>query len=325
MLFDRRGSQTIEYVVILAAGAALAMILHSAVDSKEIKGALLQKIEQAISFDESTTKEKDSNEDSPGLIASATDYIKNGWNSLTGLFSDSKDNPNIEQTLNLDVIGNGGFGGPRGGGPRGAGGHIDNGGGYGYRGDGGNGSAKSGGKGGSKSSISKETAQLAEKHGIKLNGFRLKVRTTRNEKGKVEKWVKTNKGEEKKLRNGHLAGKKHPETGVPFTKNGFPKFDKWSKGDIRLPKDNYLKSDEQQFKFASRRLWDKIKNNEKAKSKFTKNQLEALKNGEERIPGLTWHHHQQQGKMQLVESNVHRGTGHTGGRDIWGGGKEFRK
>ncbi|MFD1407536.1 HNH endonuclease [Kroppenstedtia eburnea] len=241
------------------------------------------------------------------------------------MFSDSKDDPNIEQTLNVDVIGNGGFGGPRGGGPRGAGGHIDNGGGYGYRGDGGNGTAKSGGKGGSKSSISKETAQLAEKHGIKLNGFRLKVRTKRNDKGEIEKWVKTNKGEEKKLRNGHLAGKNHPETGVPFTKNGFPKFDKWSKGETRLPKDYYLKSDAQQFKYASRRLWDKIKNNEKAKSKFTKKQLEALKNGEERIPGLTWHHHQQQGKMQLVESNVHKATGHTGGRDIWGGGKEFRK
>lgn len=79
------------------------------------------------------------------MIASAADYVKDGWNRWTGLLSDSKDDPNIEQTLNLDIQGNGSFGGPRGGGPRGAGGHVDNGGGYGYRGDGGNGSAKSGG------------------------------------------------------------------------------------------------------------------------------------------------------------------------------------
>lgn len=37
----------------------LAMILQSAVDSKEIKGLLQQKIEQAISFDGNTTKEKE--------------------------------------------------------------------------------------------------------------------------------------------------------------------------------------------------------------------------------------------------------------------------
>ncbi|GGA31924.1 hypothetical protein GCM10007416_00570 [Kroppenstedtia guangzhouensis] len=128
----------------------------------------------------------------------------------------------------------------------------------------------------------------------------------------------------KKLRNGHLAGKKHPKTGVPFTKNGFPKFDKWSKGEVRIPKDYYLKSDPRQFKYASRRLWNKIKNDPKELKKFTKEQKEALKEGRKNVPGLTWHHHQQQGRMQLVEEKVHSGTNHTGGRDIWGGGRDFR-
>ncbi|MFD1435756.1 DUF4244 domain-containing protein [Kroppenstedtia eburnea] len=145
LLYDRLGSQTIEYVVILAAGAALAMILQSAVDSQEVKGALLQKIEQAISLDGSTApKGKDRTEDSPGLIASGVDYVKNGWNRLTGSSPNSTDHPKIQRTMNMDVLGNGGFGGPKGG-PRGAGGHVDNGGGYGYKGDGGNGSAKGGG------------------------------------------------------------------------------------------------------------------------------------------------------------------------------------
>ena len=119
------------------------MILHSAVDSQEIKGALLQKIEQAISLDGSTApKEKDRIEDSPGWIARSVDYVKNGWNHLTGS-PNSTTHPKIQRTMNLDIQGNSGFGGPRGGGPRGAGGHVDSGG--GYRGDGGNGSAKSGG------------------------------------------------------------------------------------------------------------------------------------------------------------------------------------
>jgi len=36
--------------------------------------------------------------------------------------------------------------------------------------------------------------------------------------------------------------------------------------------------------------------------------------GHSRTPaGYTWHHHQQSGRMQLVERNIHAQTGHTGG------------
>lgn len=31
------------------------------------------------------------------------------------------------------------------------------------------------------------------------------------------------------------------------------------------------------------------------------------------------------GKMQLVDREVHAKAGHTGGREIWGGGEEARK
>lgn len=33
--------------------------------------------------------------------------------------------------------------------------------------------------------------------------------------------------------------------------------------------------------------------------------------------GYTWHHHQDFGRMQLVESKVHSQTGHTGGFSLW--------
>ena len=37
-------------------------------------------------------------------------------------------------------------------------------------------------------------------------------------------------------------------------------------------------------------------------------------------PGLTWHHHQYIGKMQLVNREAHKTFKHTGGMSIWGGG-----
>lgn len=40
--------------------------------------------------------------------------------------------------------------------------------------------------------------------------------------------------------------------------------------------------------------------------------------------GYTWHHDAEAGKMQLVDTETHQKTGHTGGRSIWGGGTESR-
>ncbi|MBC1290944.1 HNH endonuclease [Listeria booriae] len=53
-----------------------------------------------------------------------------------------------------------------------------------------------------------------------------------------------------------------------------------------------------------------------SKSKFTANQLKDIQNGY--TPrGMTWHH-QDRGKMQLVDKAIHQQTGHTGGKAIWG-------
>lgn len=57
---------------------------------------------------------------------------------------------------------------------------------------------------------------------------------------------------------------------------------------------------------------------------FTKKQLEDIRNHRDQIEGLTWHHHQEPGKMQLVPSDIHGPTKHTGGRAIWGGGGKYR-
>ena len=56
---------------------------------------------------------------------------------------------------------------------------------------------------------------------------------------------------------------------------------------------------------------------------FDEEQLEQIENGDT-PDGYTWHHNEETGRMQLVDSEIHAKTGHTGGRSIWGGGSENR-
>ena len=134
-------------------------------------------------------------------------------------------------------------------------------------------------------------------------------------------------------RNEELAGKRHPETGVRFDKKTitvdgkkiegvFPQFE--SKYNVVLPKELRNKSDEVQFKYCVKKLAKAIESNPELSKQFTPKQLEQIKNGEPRISGLTWHHSEIPGKMQLVNYDIHAKTGHTGGRDVWGGGNSSR-
>lgn len=55
------------------------------------------------------------------------------------------------------------------------------------------------------------------------------------------------------------------------------------------------------------------------KSKFTGEELEGFKEGK-KPSNYTWYHHQDIGKMQLVDYFEHEAAKHTGGRAYWGGG-----
>ncbi|RDE94369.1 HNH endonuclease, partial [Aggregatibacter aphrophilus] len=46
---------------------------------------------------------------------------------------------------------------------------------------------------------------------------------------------------------------------------------------------------------------------------FNAEQIAAIKAGKEKIPGFTWHHHQDTGRMQLIDQDIHKKTGHIGG------------
>ncbi len=105
----------------------------------------------------------------------------------------------------------------------------------------------------------------------------------------------TNDNVEPNTINGSLANGIHPVTGVPFDKNGYPIFSDYlyKKGlnDVLIQPTNSRAND---FRAANQAA------------------------GYTTTPkGYTWHHHQNTGRMQLVESAVHAKTGHTGGFSLW--------
>ena len=50
---------------------------------------------------------------------------------------------------------------------------------------------------------------------------------------------------------------------------------------------------------------------------FTAEDVENLKSSVT-PEGYDWHHHEEPGRIQLVTEEQHAGSGHTGGRTIWG-------
>lgn len=134
-------------------------------------------------------------------------------------------------------------------------------------------------------------------------------------------------------RNSSLEGDIHPITGVPFERkkvedaNGekvegvFPIFD--STFDVQLPEDFYLASDREQFDYCNERLMEAYENGELDDAPFNERQREQIANGD-KPQGYTWHHNEEIGKMELIETEIHDKTGHTGGKVIWGGGQDAR-
>ncbi len=129
-------------------------------------------------------------------------------------------------------------------------------------------------------------------------------------------------------RNSALAGLKHPETGVEFAekyilqedgvtviKGVFPKFE--SSFTTKLPSNLYTAENTTQFAQCTADLAKAIESDASLAEKFSAKQLEQIAKGD--IPsGYTWHHNEEEGVMQLVDTATHAKTAHTGGNAIWG-------
>ena len=103
----------------------------------------------------------------------------------------------------------------------------------------------------------------------------------------------------------------------------YPDFSEHCKFETRIPEGQFLESDYHHFKHCNEQLSQAYENGSLDTEQFTDRQLEQIRNGD-KPEGYTWHHHEDQGCMQLVDSEIHAKTPHTGGRSIWGGGSEAR-
>lgn len=135
-----------------------------------------------------------------------------------------------------------------------------------------------------------------------------------------------------KTLNLSLEGTKHEITSMDYNRQTlevgglkvegvFPEFE--STFDVNLSEENYKETDKKQFEDCNSKLKKAVQNDETLRKKFNEQQLEMIENGE--TPrGYTWHHNERIGEMQLVRTDVHNKTAHTGGKAIWGGGQENR-
>jgi hypothetical protein len=135
-------------------------------------------------------------------------------------------------------------------------------------------------------------------------------------------------------RNDHLAGDLHPETDVPFeyievNTDGyeyagvFPVFESFY--EYELPVSAFNGTDVYQFDKANFSLWLDIQEDSSIAEQLnlSTEDINGLIEGET-PDGYVWHHTEQPGLLQLVNEEIHATTGHTGGRQTWGGGSEFR-
>lgn len=137
---------------------------------------------------------------------------------------------------------------------------------------------------------------------------------------------------EMKTSNNGLEGKSHAETNVQFVRKTidvtgikiegvFPKFE--SIFNAQLPQDKLRAPDSIQFEECNKQLKEEVARNPELREKFSPRQLQQIEDG--KTPsGYTWHHNEETGKLQLVDTNTHFKTSHTGGRALWGGGKDAR-
>ncbi|MCU8061019.1 HNH endonuclease [Shewanella oncorhynchi] len=101
----------------------------------------------------------------------------------------------------------------------------------------------------------------------------------------------------------------------------FPQFN--SAIDVQLPEELIQARDTAQAEYANEALKEKVDSDPAFAKQFSNEQLEQIENGET-PDGYTWHHNEEPGKMQLISTEDHNNNRHTGGKAIWGGGKENR-
>lgn len=126
---------------------------------------------------------------------------------------------------------------------------------------------------------------------------------------KVQYGIRIKKGMPSKV------NRRDSNTGVSFDKDGFPKFKVIA--EVKLERKYWKKDRDVHFYRASKILYNRIQKSSRLERKFTRRDISAFKQGD--YPSkYTWHHHQDKGVLQLVDSDIHSKVRHNGGFSIWG-------
>ncbi|GEL07622.1 hypothetical protein SHA02_10380 [Salisediminibacterium halotolerans] len=143
--------------------------------------------------------------------------------------------------------------------------------------------------------------------------------------------VSGEESEELNTRNMGVQGSVHPDTGVPFEQQTitlsdgsevsgvYPVFD--SSFTAAVPAEVYTEDGAVHNAIANEQLHSALSSDPMLASQMglSAEQLEQVSNGET-PDGMVWHHHEQPGKMQLVDEKTHAQTAHSGGTELWGSG-----
>lgn len=85
---------------------------------------------------------------------------------------------------------------------------------------------------------------------------------------------------------------------------------------MTLPNELLKSSNSVHFSRANASLRTAYNNSPSLRAKFSPAQQRDILAGNS-PRNYTWHHHQNRGRMELVNKEIHKNTGHTGGRAIW--------
>lgn len=103
----------------------------------------------------------------------------------------------------------------------------------------------------------------------------------------------------------------------------FPHFDALFEPEITMPESLWMgkgNNREAHFAWCRHQLKEAVLKNPALAARFTAQERKLIME-EKKLPGYTWHHHQQPGRMQLVSSKKHNaamhGVNHTGGNALW--------
>jgi len=107
-------------------------------------------------------------------------------------------------------------------------------------------------------------------------------------------------------------------------RDGYADFTPVQVYECKLPIQLYYRNDEYQFVDCTLELREHLREHHDLISYFDDEQLSAIGRGQDRIPGYTWHHDVQTGRMQLIPTSIHSTCPHEGGQSIWGGGSSNR-